>query len=322
MDISIEDFISKSKAFLRDKTNWAYEKLFGTKSDAERKRDLELVKMTQEGKSVDNEPEFQLGGRLLHGGAIANPNLVDPSEILKSKLVTGIGGAIDDYVRKNNEAYKTIKPGQNISIADRLTPKYGKFAGPNWIAGEYNTNVDVDRILKTDPVDGLDYVTKLHDIRYSLATSPADLKEADRIMLRELDKINYNDLGPEGKRYYTLAKNAFKTKLASGLGYSISNVIDDATVRGKLSNYLLHDRSYGFAPEEFTPTKVIDTNMEQQRYKNEFRNEISDTYNTNLKLVDQEMLDNEINNANGVADVEKDIDLIHAIQEILYAIED
>lgn len=170
------------------------------------------------------------------------------------------------YQHKNDIAYRTLKEGDEVGLADRLVPKYGNFAGPKYTAGEYTNKVDVNKILNTPPIDELDYVTKIHDIDYILARSKDDLKKADKALLKNLEKIDYNKLSRDGKTYYDLAKKSFELKLKTGIGYDFneSDIVHDSNIRKQFEDWLHNDRSYGWTPETYNKHEQYRDNVVAQ----------------------------------------------------------
>lgn len=226
--------------------------------------------------------------------------------------ILNAGVAFAKYQHKNNIANRTIKPGDDISYFDKLVPKYGNFAGPKYTAGEYSSKVDADKIIRTKPIDELDYATKVHDIEYSLARSIDDLKQSDRNLLQNLSKINYEGLSRDGQNYYNLAKEAFNFKLNTGFGYSFNkkDIVNDPTVRNKLENFLDTDRSYGWTPE---PYRASDEHIDELP---KFTDKVVEYYNIPIKP----KVDNIHEKISPQA--RKDIDDLLALQEILILADD
>lgn len=111
---------------------------------------------------------------------------------------------------------------------------YGNYGGPGYssgrkfIPGQTITKKD----LEVMPIDGLDKIFKDHDLRYQRSATHNDpldraegLKDADHKLLKELSTFLDS---PEAtlwqKTNAYLALQAFRVKLATGLGYNVSQL--------------------------------------------------------------------------------------------------
>lgn len=147
------------------------------------------------------------------------------------------GGLILDPISSLNP--KNIAISKGLETAENLVKGrfqyHGNWAGPNYSAGRYFEKGEIitkDDILSSPPVDKLDALTLLHDLRYQLAaTKPSQsqrkeaLRYADKQFIEEAEKLlDSQDIPTEERVKTNAAVVAFKAKLTSDIGYNIDRL--------------------------------------------------------------------------------------------------
>lgn len=203
-------------------------------------------------------------------------------------LPTGLDYATSiatDFLRQQFKE-SSIPGKEKVSLFSRLVPKYGKFSGPDYSAGQYG-NVPTDVMISTKAEDKLDHATKRHDLLYTLAQSKDDLKRADQQLLKDFENIKDTELTPQASRYKFLAEKTFRAKLATGVGYfnPQEQTPLDKTDRIKIERFLSKDNEYGYKPLDFSKRRKEIEFLEQTT--NIFQQDDDDIFSINMEETTQ-----------------------------------
>lgn len=135
----------------------------------------------------------------------------------------------NDYYNKRSPAEEARDRAAQVHVNEpasslwKAFPTYGNYGGPNWSAGEWGGNP-----LSSDappPYSEFDAAYKEHDIGYAKAKSVVDVRDADRVLAKDLIRHLADSRmwakDPKGALYSTLALGAFTIKdLGHMLGFN------------------------------------------------------------------------------------------------------
>lgn len=71
-----------------------------------------------------------------------------------------------------------------------ILPRYGNFVGPEWSGG--TSFPSVYDMIHVQPLDTIDAIAKEHDLRYFVATTVNDVRDADRMFTKRVDEAFTN----------------------------------------------------------------------------------------------------------------------------------
>ena len=118
------------------------------------------------------------------------------------------GDGISDFVGKLLDKTQKFAGERHVPLYTKKGFKLARYAGPGT---EIIKRLDSKDSNIREPLNPTDKTAQAHDIRYTLAKTPADIRNADLIMINKLKDIEKN------KEDYAInissAKNAMKSKV-------------------------------------------------------------------------------------------------------------